>query len=115
MNDIDWLVFRDAPELPQEIFDLIYDYESWIHLGPHYTAIMIEREANIFFRHVSIHPFHYCSLLMWSSGIGYSCARFGEHGGNTFYCSRCGNGFQHVDPPLIPRRMFCPGCPDDTA
>ena len=112
MNDIDWLVFRDAPELPQEIFDLIYDYESWIHLGPHWTATMLEMEARVFFRYVSIQPFNYCSLLMWNSGFS---EHIGEHGGETFYCSKCGNGFQHGDPPLIPRRMFCPGCPHDTA
>ena len=105
LTDIAEHVFRHAPDdTPAEVFSLIYDYISWIHLGPHRCAWMIE-DADIRKNIIRVHPFYPCSVLSWY--------QHGLYEGVTFYCARCGDAFQTAteEPGDIPVNMFCPGCP----
>ena len=98
-------LFPDEPDLPDELWDLIGDYYTWFELGKHMNACILEHEAGLCREIHAMPQFHHCAIIWWVKWDRASA------GGNTFYCSKCGEPNQTFEPQLMPDRMFCPGCP----
>ena len=97
LTDMAEHVFRDAPpDTPSEVFSLIYDYVSWIYLGPH-PCVQIIEEAGIEHSLTECPPFHTCGTTWWMNMFG-----------NTLYCYNCGNIFSTWAPEFfthVPRTV----------